>query len=67
VNVRLRQDRCFKRGDDVRRRRRFDEFDGFNIADIMIVTAIAPGPAARYLQNGEFLARKQLGRNRRFS
>jgi hypothetical protein len=60
VKVGFRKDGSLGSGHDVGGRRSFDERDRLDIADIMIVAAIAPSPAAGDFEDREFFARKKL-------
>lgn len=61
VDVRLGKDGGGCGGDDVGGRERLDEGDRLDIADIVIVAAIAPGPMTGDFEDGELLAGQQLG------
>src|SRR3546814_2460018 len=61
MDIAFRQDWRGGGGDDVGGRSRLDQSDRLDIADIMVVAAIAPGPTAGELEDGELLARQELG------
>src|SRR3546814_14986474 len=61
MDIAFRQDWRGGGGDDVGGRLRLDQSDRLDIADIMVVAAIAPGPTAGEFEDGELLARQELG------
>src|SRR3546814_8293553 len=61
MDIAFRQDWRGGGGDDVGGRLRLDQSDRLDIADIMVVAAIAPGPTAGEVAAGELLARQEPG------
>src|SRR3546814_9340025 len=61
MDIAFRQDWRGGGGDDVGGRLRLDQSDRLDIADIMVVAAIATGPTAGEFEDGELLARQELG------